>query len=85
MIKVFVGVLLALQVAGLVKIHWSYVALITVGALLANSLMIQFAMYRRKQMLEKTTADIEKDSSLDDESKVELLYLGLLTLILMKN
>ena len=84
MIKVFVGVFLALQLAGQTKMDWSLATLIIVGAVLLNSLLMQYAMFKRKQLLEKTTADIEKDQSLDDESKIDLLYLGILTLILMK-
>lgn len=83
MIKVFVGVLVALEVAGLCKLHWSYVALIAIGGLLLNSLLNQYMMFKRKQLLEKTTSDIEKDQNLDDDSKVELLHLGIMTLILM--
>ena len=84
MIKVFIGVLLALKVAGLTHLEWTTTILIEVGAILLLSLLDQYARFKRKQLLEKVTGDIEKDGNLDDESKIDLLYLGILTLIFMK-
>ena len=85
MITVFLGVYLALWVAGQTLFPWSVNVIIIVGGILFQSIMLQVARHQRKKLLDNTVNGIEKDTNLDDDSRLHLLHLGLITLLYMRD
>ena len=85
MLPVFIGVYLALWIAGLTQFNWSVNTIIIVGTFLLQSLLLQVSRVQRKKLLDQTVSTIENDETLNDEDKMQLLPVSLLTLLDMKD
>ena len=85
MLPVFIGVYLALWIAGLTQFNWSVNTIIIVGTFLLQSLLLQVSRVQRKKLLDQTVSTIENDETLNDEDKMQLLPVSLLTLLYMKD